>query len=376
MVGKQGRRGWGRIRRLPSSRRFQASYVGPDVVRHNAPATFTTKMDAEAWLADERRRIERGEWSPPAQRATQGKNQVLTLADYAERWLAHRDLKPRTKTHYRALLDQHIIPGLGSVPLTALTPHAIRAWHCGTLVDRPTYRSHAYGLLHAVLATAITDGLIAANPCHIPRAASVRAKRASVIPTVGELARAADLIDERYRALLLISAWCGLRWGEVTELRRSDIGENAETITVARGVTHGNGCHIDTPKSGRGRVVVVPPHIRASVLHHLNAFVASKPDAVLFRPPRGGCHLSEKTFRLHYRRAMEKAGRTGVRIHDLRHFAGTQAARVGNLVETMGRLGHSTVSASLRYQQIAHGRDVAVAEALSELAVRDTTGAT
>jgi hypothetical protein len=62
MVGKQGRRGWGRIRRLPS-KRWQANYVGPDLMRHNAPHTFTAKMDAERWLSDERRLIERDEWT-------------------------------------------------------------------------------------------------------------------------------------------------------------------------------------------------------------------------------------------------------------------------------------------------------------------------
>jgi len=40
MAGKKGRRGWGRIRRLPSSKRFQANYVGPDKVRYNGPDTF------------------------------------------------------------------------------------------------------------------------------------------------------------------------------------------------------------------------------------------------------------------------------------------------------------------------------------------------
>ena len=49
--------------------------------------------------------------------------------------------------------------------------------------------------------------------------------------------------------------------------------------------------------------------------------------------------------------ALESIGREGVRVHDLRHFAGTQTARVGSLVETMERLGHSTASASLLYQQ-------------------------
>ena len=44
------RRGFGYVRRLPS-KRYQASYAGPDLQRHVAPTTFTTKGDAEAWLA-------------------------------------------------------------------------------------------------------------------------------------------------------------------------------------------------------------------------------------------------------------------------------------------------------------------------------------
>ena len=62
-----------------------------------------------------------------------------------------------------------------------------------------------------------------------------------------------------------------------------------------------------------------------------------------------------------------------MRIHDLRHFAGTQAARVGNLPETMARLGHSTPKASLIYQGIARGRAEEVAAALSKLAGHDDT---
>jgi len=47
---------------------------------------------------------------------------------------------------------------------------------------------------------------------------------------------------------------------------------------------------------------------------------------------------------------------------------------VGNLVETMDRLGHTTVTASMRYQQIVNGRDAAVAQALSDLARADAKG--
>jgi integrase len=369
MTGKRGRRGWGFIRRLPSQR-YQASYIGPDLIRHTAPRTYTAKMDAEHWLAIERRLIERDEWTPPAMRTAAKKAKAVTVAEYIGVWIEHRNIKPRTKVHYRDVLERHIKDTLGRVAVKNLTPEAVRAWHAATLTDKPVMRSHAYGLLHAAIATAVTDGLIAANPCHIPRAGSAKRRREPVILTVAEVAELADTIrPERMRALVLISAWCGLRWGEVTELRRKDISEGAQIITASRGVTHRDGvCRVDTPKSGNGRAVVVPPHIRADIAHHIEAFVAEDAEALLFSPPRGGCHLNDKTFRHHFMPALDAIGRNGVRIHDLRHFAGTQAARVGNLVETMGRLGHSTVTASLRYQQIVSGRDAAVAEALSKLA--------
>jgi len=66
---------------------------------------------------------------------------------------------------------------------------------------------------------------------------------------------------------------------------------------------------------------------------------------------------------------LKTVGREGVRVHNLRHFAGTQTARAGgNQPETMQRLGHSTVSASLLYQQRVSGRDAEIAQALSQLA--------
>ncbi|HEY6684789.1 MAG TPA: hypothetical protein VI094_01135 [Propionibacteriaceae bacterium] len=64
--GKQ--RSFGYIRRLPS-KRYQASYIGPDLARHAAPDTFETKLDAEGWMRDERKIITSEEWTPPKSRA-------------------------------------------------------------------------------------------------------------------------------------------------------------------------------------------------------------------------------------------------------------------------------------------------------------------
>ena len=97
---------------------------------------------------------------------------------------------------------------------------------------------------------------------------------------------------------------------------------------------------ISTPKSGRGRTVVVPPHIREDLHYHLSQYVCDDPESLLFAPVRGRCHLSDKVVRDALAPALKSVGLHHGRIHDLRHFCGTQTARVGNLIETMGRLGH------------------------------------
>ena len=131
---------------------------------------------------------------------------------------------------------------------------------------------------------------------------------------------------------------CGVRWGEVIELQRKDIDKDCEVLYIRRAVTHRRSCRVDTPKSGKGRAVVIPSHIRDDLKHHLTTYVGKEPDAQLFPATRGGCHLNDKVFRDYLAPALKTVGREDRRIHDLRHFAGSQTARVGNLVETMQRL--------------------------------------
>jgi len=110
--------------------------------------------------------------------------------------------------------------------------------------------SHAYGLLHAILATAVTDQLIPANPANLSRAINPPTKCQPVILDAAEVAVLADTIrPERLRMLVLVLAWVGVRWGEAIELRRSDVTEGCKAIRVRRAVTHRNGCRIDTPTS-------------------------------------------------------------------------------------------------------------------------------
>jgi len=356
---------------LPSGN-LQASYIGPDLRRHNAPVTYSNtkagKVRAEGWLADERARIEADTWTPPKQRAAARTARAVSLADYAAKWISERKVKPRTRLMYESLLKHHIRDGIGASEITAVTPDAVRTWFAALGSEHTRRNSHVYGLLHAIMATAVKDGLVLVNPCQIERAMNVARKREPVILTVPELATLASTVPERLKALVLLSAWCGLRWGEVIELRRRDFENDCEVVFVRNAATHRGECRIDSPKSGKPRAVVIPPHIRADIKHHLDVFTEKGYGAVVFAPLRGGCHLNDKVFRDAIAKPLHDIKRADLRIHDLRHFAGTQTARVGNLTESMARLGHSTVKASLLYQQVVSGRDAEMAAALSELA--------
>ena len=151
--------------------------------------------------------------------------------------------------------------------------------------------------MHAICATAVADGLLSPNPCQLTVPKPERLVKPIILEPDEVAAAAKSLEPQRFRAPALIAAWCGLRWGELGELRRKDISDNAEVITVGRGFEHDGGCHIDTTKSDKGRTVVVPPHIRADIKHHLDTYVAEDPEALLLTGKAVCGHLLPSTFR-------------------------------------------------------------------------------
>ena len=107
------RRGFGALRRLPS-KRWQASYTGPDLGRHTAPHTFDSKADAEAWLAYERALVEGEGWVAPKRRAEVAERLAPpTFGECARQWLVDRPLKPRTVEGYEHLLRRYLEPEFG-----------------------------------------------------------------------------------------------------------------------------------------------------------------------------------------------------------------------------------------------------------------------
>lgn len=370
------RRSFGYIRRLPS-KRYQASYTGPDMDRHNAPITFTGAGDAEAWLVDERRLIEAGVWKSPAARlaaahAAAKTSSVLTIEVFAKSWISDLDLRPTTRRDYDSLLRNHIAPTLGATHAEDLTKAAVRLWWSGMDASKPRARSKAFQLLHSIMAGAVELELMETNPVVLPRRTRVRTKRAKRIDplTLDQVNTLADAMPERLRMAVLLGCWCALRYGEMSELRRRDVDATAGTLKVARGVVKVKGGYVvgDTKTDAGMRTVHIPPTLLPDLKQHLIKHTAWGVDGLLFPAANGG-HLHSSSFARAFEKAAKAAGRPDATPHTLRHTGASLATSAGaTTADVMARLGHTTPAMAMHYQHSLDGADERVARRLSELA--------
>jgi integrase len=315
--------------------------------------------------ASQRHKIELGTWGSVE------RSDGITLRAYTDKWIEQRQLRPRTRAHYDSMLARLILPPLGDVKLVKLTPAMIREWHTELGTDRPTRNAHAYALLHAICQTAVQDEVLDANPCRIRAAMQTNRKRNIDVLTPAEVDKLAGKMPAQLRASVVMAAWCGLRWGETSELRRKDVGRDCATLHVRRAVTYRKGeFTTGKPKTAAGvRDVAVPPHIRPIIKAHLKNHVAADPESLLFPLDEDGRHMNGDNYRIHWEKARKAIGKPNLRVHDLRHVGAVLAAQSGaTTVELMHRLGHTTPQMALRYQHVAEGRDAEIAERLSKLA--------
>lgn len=380
-----GRRSFGQIDRLPS-KRYRARYVGPDGVRHSAPATFARKGDAEGWLAAESRLISLGSWTPPQSRGTRSAR-GLTVSGYVERVISERasrsrhPLRPTTVDNYRKLLRLVIEPGLGSVEISKLTPERVRAWRESLPAERRTMNGAAYDLLRSVLAEAEEEGLIDRNPCRMRGAGKPPPVREREALTIDELVRYVAAMPESLRMVVLLAGWCGLRSGEVRGLRRCDIervtlgGEPVLMVHVRQAVSriYPEGrlvWHVGPPKTSAGtRSVVVPPHLTEAIEAWLSSLPEGPPEQLLFPARDGVTPLHDSVLRKAHRKGAEAIGRPGLTVHDLRSTAATLATQSGATVaEVMRMLGHTTTQVAMVYQVASLERDAERARRMSRAA--------
>lgn len=368
------RRSKGRIRKLPSGK-YQAGYVGPDARTHYAPSTFTARVDAEGWVAQELRLIERGEWTSPAARQAAKYADQVSVAEFAKEWVAGRDLAVSTRRSYESTLKTAITDSaIASVPVKALTRQQVTAWWRALPKDAPRARSKALALLVSVFNTAVDDGLIEVSPVKVkdPKAVTASKPRKLVPVESGQLDALEAGMPDRLKLAILLAAWGGLRYGELAALRRSDLDLRGDfpVLHVSRSVSFASGqdARVKAPKTEAGvRDVTLPSWLKPIIAQHLLAHAQRGDDGLVF-PSKMGGFLWPSGFYRHFHRARKAAGLPDLRVHDLRHHAAVRAAQAGETFSAVqARLGHASPRAALRYQHAAANSDRRIAEALDKM---------
>jgi integrase len=280
---------------------YRARYRAPDGTERNK--TFRRKADAEKFLATVESAKLRGAWTDPAAGRT-------TLAAWLEEWWGSAaDLRPSTVARDEAYFNSLILPRFGGVPLAAIRQPDVQAWvaELSARGFRPATVVKAYQLLGRTMTAAVNADMVPRSPCRAVRLPKVEREEMRFL-NPAEVARLANVIDSRYRALVLVAAYGGLRIGELAGLRRRRIDLLRSTVDVAEIVVEVRGeLYMGPPKTRAGRrIVTLPRSVVEELAEHLGP--VGEADAWVFTADKGGV-LRPSNFRV--KCGCRRSGRPG-----------------------------------------------------------------
>lgn len=346
---------------------------------------FQTKGAARAWRDLRRADVVKGEWIDP-------KLGTEKFGTYARKWVDSAELRDTTRSMYRRMLDGRLACW-ADVPLSRITPSDVRAWvgdmrsETSRATGRPLSRATIvknYTLLHKVLRVAVADGLIRGNPCNVTF--KKEAPKEPYCPTPAEVLRVADAVPRRYRALVLVAGFGGLRWGEAIALTRRHIDLDSMSLDVRQTVAQTADGHLYLQEEGKTpaahRTVYLPAVVCDALRLHLARYAEPGDDGLLFPAYQRASTESPYLRRENFRRkmwlpALKTAGLPRMRFHDLRHGAATLLAQSGvTTKELMDQIGHVSSAAAMRYQHATDDRRKAIPAKLDALIPTERAEAT
>jgi integrase len=289
----------------------------------------------------------------------------LTVDDLFDRFVASRPLQPSTLSVYRYVYAKHIAPRLGSWSLRHLDLNVVERWY-DDLKAGPEARAKAARLLRALTSFAYDRGMIPADPARILIVSGTgpRALRPDEIPDRAAVLRLADEVGERYRGVVLLLAFGGLRIGEAVALRVDRVDFRQRRITVDASATEvGGRLMFGKPKTSASvRTFAAPRFLVYALRDHVQKYPTQT--GLVFSAPDGGPLRPGNFRRRVFDPAVERSGLRGLHIHDLRHAcASVLAAQGASATEIAARLGHSSSSTTARvYLHLLSARDERLAE--------------
>lgn len=351
------------IRRHPGTGKWQVRYRDPS--GRELSRTFTRKPDAESFMAIVEADKARGQWLDPAL----GRRR---FDEWASLWVQSRQhLRASTRASTSSLLNQHVLPYFCTRKAASIQPADVQAFISSLSakgLSRSTVR-HAYLTVRGVLETALDNGAIAKNPCRGIKLPNSEQKEMRFL-TAAELDVLADQLPDKWRPMVLLAGYCGMRFSEIAGLRVRNVDLLRRQVRVTETAVEVNGViHFEPPKSrASARAIAMPKFVADAVETHI-ASQETSPDDLLFKTDSG-----QPVRRSNWRGrvwipAVEASGLGDLRFHDLRHTHAALLIVQGEhpkVIQT--RLGHSSIRVTLdTYGHLFDGMDEAAATRLDDI---------
>ncbi|WP_299166979.1 tyrosine-type recombinase/integrase [uncultured Arthrobacter sp.] len=358
-----------------SGRRYRVRYRRPDR-KQTDKRGFRTKREAEAFASSVEVSKLKGEYiEVQAGRAT--------IGELGPQWLGRQThLKPSSFRTVEAALRNHVLPVWGAHSVSEIRKTAVQQWIAelttGNGERKPksaTVVIRAYGVLAGILDDAAEDRRITSNPIRgvdLPR----KGRKPHIYLNHEQVHALAD--EAKHGTLVLVLAYCGLRWGEAVALRVRHLDMLKRRISVEENAVEvGGRVAVGTPKNHKRRTVPFPRFLAERLAKQCEG---KGRDDLVFPGEDGAGYLRSTRVQAHrggwFTGAVRRAGLPRITPHDLRHTAASFAVSAGANVKAVQRmLGHSSAAMTLDIYADLFDEDLnAVSDALDQAVSLSSVG--
>jgi integrase len=301
----------------------------------------------------------------------------ISLSEYMDTWLdtaVRIRVRERTFRDYAEKVRLYIKPALGNIVLHKLAPEQIQAFY-NKLIDEGK-SARTVRLTHTILKNALDQAIqwqkINKNPCRfvtLPRQTRQEMKVLTPDQAAAFLQAAAASPWKAFFSLLLAS---GMRPGEASGLKWSDVDFEKKRVTVNRSLTRpkGGGYKLQEPKTARSRrTIPLPTTVIENLKEHKQNQKVVKLDGFVFAAANGEPVNDRNITNRYFKPLLEEAGLPDLRLYDLRHTCATLLLAAGENPKIVSeRLGHASIAITLdTYSHVLPSMQEAAAEKLEGL---------
>ncbi len=317
------------------------------------------KRDAQRALRDAINAVEDGGYADPGK---------LTVGDWLTKWLdlARNEVSPKTAERYAEIVDKHLVPALGPLPLGKLRAVHVEAYYAKALkegrrdgtggLSAQTVRHHDR-VLNVAMKRARALKLIATNPIEDVTHPKVEPEEIEHLDPSDAVKLLRTAAGTRLHVPIFLALATGIRRGELLALRWSDLDLDRGNLTVAQAIEQTKaGLRFKLPKTKRSRrVIALSPSVvdllRAHKVQQARERLAlglGKDNLGLVFTRLDGSIINPRNFSKEFSRLVARAGVRPVSLHGLRHTHFTNLLREGVHPKIASeRAGHASVAITM-----------------------------